>query len=123
MCLGGIMVSFMLVNGEQLNLMLTFMNFFVIEMYKESINPLILLLLIPQAEYRAKARLRVKAHSDSARFEGCKAHISTIMLLLKSQNIKKSHPFPTPTPNMRGYCACSSVTFVEHRWNDSSEPG
>lgn len=27
MCLGGIMVSFMLVNGEQLNLMLTFMNF------------------------------------------------------------------------------------------------
>lgn len=44
MCLGGIMVSFMLVNGEQLNLMLTFMNFFVIEMYKESINPLILLL-------------------------------------------------------------------------------
>lgn len=42
------MVSFMLVNGEQLNLMLTFMNFFVIEMYKESINPLILLLQLPK---------------------------------------------------------------------------
>lgn len=46
-----------------------------------------------QAEYRAKAQFIVKARSDSARYGDCKAHISTFMLLLKSQTIKAPCPW------------------------------